>query len=102
RTFFPGGHENWVFSLAFSKDGAQAISGDASGKITWWDTTAEKPAPIRTIDAHKGWIRALEVSPDGTLLASGGNDNMVRLWNVADGKQAGELAGHARHVYSVA
>ena len=102
RTLLSGGHETWVQAIAFSKDGAQVISGGCDGKITWWDAAADAPTPIRSIEAHQGWIRALRVSPDGTLLASGGNDNMVRLWNVADGTLVRELAGHQRHVYSVA
>jgi WD40 repeat protein len=97
-----GGHETWVRALAFSKDGAYAISGGCDGKITWWQAAAENPTPIRSIEAHKGWIRSLDVSPDGTMLASGGNDNQVRLWNIADGTLVRELTGHARHVYSVA
>lgn len=102
RTVLSGGHETWVKALAFSKDGNIAMSGGCDGKITWWDTAADAPKPIRTVQAHKGWIRALDVSPDGALLASGGNDNFVRLWNVADGSLVRELSGHARHVYSVA
>jgi WD40 repeat protein len=102
RTNLTGGHETWVKAIAFSKDGGQAISGGCDGKLTWWETAAEAPSPVRTIEAHKGWIRSLAVSPDGTLLASGGNDNRVCLWNVADGKLVRELAGHQRNVYSVA
>lgn len=102
RTVLTGGHDTWVKALAFSNDGAQAVSGGCDGKITWWETAAEQPTPIRSIEAHQGWIRSLAVSPDGTLLASGGNDNAVRLWNIADGTLVRELAGHARHVYSVA
>src|SRR5688572_2993075 len=102
KTVLTGGHETWVQALAFTKDGAQAISGGYDGKITWWETAAEKPAPIRTIEAHKGWIRGLAVSPDGTLLASGGNDARICLWNIADGTLTRELIGHQRNVYSVA
>lgn len=101
RTNLAGGHETWVHALAFTKDGAQAISGGCEGKLTWWEAAAEAPKPLRTIDAHKGWIRSLEVSPDGALVASGGNDNMVRLWNVADGALVREMSGHQRNVYSV-
>jgi WD40 repeat protein len=102
RTLFAGGHEAWVYAVAFSKDGATAISGGADGKISWWEAAAEKPAPMRTVEGHQGWARALAVSPDGAVLASGGNDGKVRLWNVADGKLATELSGHSRPVYSVA
>jgi WD40 repeat protein len=102
RTVLTGGHDTWVQALAFTNDGAQAISAGYDGKITWWETAAQQPAPIRAIEAHQGWIRALAVSPDGTLLASGGNDHAVRLWNIADGTLVRELSSHARHVYSVA
>jgi WD40 repeat protein len=102
RSDLSGGHTTWVKAVAFSEDGAQAITGGCDGKLVWWETAAATPAPLRTIDAHKGWVRALAVSPDGSVVASGGNDNVVRLWSVADGSLVRELAGHARHVYSVA
>jgi WD40 repeat protein len=98
---FAGGHETWVQAIGFSKDGAQVISGGCDGKLTWWETAAETPKPIRSIEAHKGWIRSIDISPDGSLIATGGNDNQVRLWNMADGTPVREFTGHARHVYSV-
>ncbi|HEX3601138.1 MAG TPA: hypothetical protein VHU84_13395 [Lacipirellulaceae bacterium] len=98
---FPGGHDTWVGAVGFSKDGAQVVSGGYDGKLTWWESAAKEPKPIRSIECHKGWIRTLDVSPDGALIATGGNDNMVRLWNLADGKLVRELPGHERHVYSV-
>ncbi|MCC6493575.1 MAG: WD40 repeat domain-containing protein [Pirellulales bacterium] len=94
-------HESWVKAIAFSKDGAQTITGGYDGKIAWWTTDAAQPAPLRTIDAHQGWIRSMSVSPDGGLLATAGNDLAVRLWNLGDGSLVRELVGHERHVYSV-
>lgn len=102
RTLCSGGHLTWVRAVAYTKDGAQAISGGCDGKLTWWETAAAEPKPVRSIDAHKGWIRTLDVSPDGTLLLSGGNDNIVRLWNIADGSLVREFTGHTRHIYNVA
>jgi len=102
RTNMSGGHETWVQAIGFSKDGAQIISGGCDGKLTWWDSAASAPTPIRSIEAHKGWIRSIDVSPDGALVATGGNDNQVRLWNMADGALVRELPGHQRNVYSVA
>lgn len=101
KTALSGGHESWVMALAFSKDGAFAISGGAEGRLVWWETAAEQPLPIRTIDAHQGWIRSMDVSPDGSLLATGGNDLVVRLWNPLDGALVKELRGHERHIYCV-
>jgi WD40 repeat protein len=78
------------------------FSGDYAGRVLVWRADADKPEPIRTLDAHRGWVRALALSPDGKTLASCGNDHLVKLWSVADGKPLGELAGHACHVYNVA
>ena len=80
RVSFPGGHESWVFSLAFSADGEKTFSGGGDGRITVWETASDAPKPIRKTEAHQGWIRAMSVSPDGSLLATGGNDRVVRLW----------------------
>lgn len=103
KFLYPGAHESWVMALAFSKDGAQVITGGGDGRIVWWETasSAAPPQPIRKVEGHKGWIRALAVSPDGNLLATAGNDLMVRLWNMADGTLVREMPGHEKHVYSL-
>lgn len=102
RTIINGGHQTWVKAVAFSKVGNTAVSGGCDGKLTWWDSAAAEPKPIRSIGAHKGWIRSLDVSPDGTLLVSGGNDNVVRVWNISDGSLVYEFTEHTRHIYCVA
>jgi len=103
-----GDLDSWAFSLAVSLDGETLVSGGGDGQLIWWSATAEKPQPIRTVDAHQGfynWIRALAVSPDGKLLASGGNDGIVKLWNMADGKPVREMSDHRgetfNNIYSV-
>ena len=100
-TSFAGGHDSWVFSLAFSSDGERFFSGGGDGRITVWETAAATPAPIKKIDAHQGWIRAMGVSRYGLLLASGGNDRVVKLWDVTTGASVRELKGHAGHIYSL-
>lgn len=101
RTVLTAGHETWVRALAFTKDGAFTMSGGSDGRITWWETAAEAPRPIRQVNAHSGWIRSMCTSPDDALLASGGNDLVVRIWNTSDGALVKELPGHERHVHCV-
>jgi WD40 repeat protein len=96
------GHKSWVRALGGVPGANLLISGDYAGRLIWWQTDAETPAPLRTVQAHRGWIRALAVSPDGQTLATCGNDHLVKLWSVADGKPLREVAGHACHVYNVA
>ncbi|WP_435011616.1 WD40 repeat domain-containing protein [Tundrisphaera lichenicola] len=101
RVSLPDGHESWVFSLAFSRDGDRTFSGGGDGRITVWETAASEPRPIQKIEAHQGWIRAMCVSPDGAYLATGGNDRAVKLWDLSNGTLVRELKGHDGHVYSV-
>jgi WD40 repeat protein len=96
------GHQSWVRGLAFAPKDNLLFTGDYHGKVIAWTIDAEKPEPVRTLDAHRGWVRALAVSPDGQMLATCGNDHLVKLWSVADGKPLRELTGHASHVYNLA
>src|SRR5262249_6585300 len=75
------GHESWVRAIGFLPDGETTLTGGYDGRLIWWPTAAEKPDPIRKIDAHNGWLRCVAVSPDGRQIATGGNDNLVKLWN---------------------
>lgn len=96
-------HDSWVRAIGFSHDGQQVITGGYDGRLMWWQTTAEKPEPIRKIDpAHNGWLRALAFSPNGQQIATCGNDKLIKLWDANDGKPLGELAGHESHVYNIA
>lgn len=101
RALLSGGHKTWVKAITFTSDAAFTITGGCDGQLTWWETAAAAPTPIRTIAAHQGWVRALATSPDGKLIASGGNDGMVRIWNPADGAPIRELKGHTNDIYSV-
>ena len=102
KTDLEGGHESWVRAIAFANKGETVLTGGHDGRLVWWPAAAEKPAPIRTVEAHAGWIRALDISPDGQFVASCGNDLKVKLWKVADGSLVREMTGHERHVYNVA
>lgn len=95
-------HDSWVRAIGFAPGGEQVYTGGYDGRLIWWPAAAEKPAPQRVVEAHQGWLRALAVSPTGGQIATCGNDNLIKLWDAADGRQVGELAGHASHVYNVA
>ncbi len=94
-------HDSWVRGLGLSLDGEVFYSGGYDGKLVWWPASAEKPTPMRTVEAHRGWLRALAISPDGKLMATCGNDLLVKLWDAVDGKLVKEFAGHLSHVYNV-
>ena len=96
------GHESWVRGMAFHGDGQTLLTGGYDGRLIWWSATADRPTPIRTIEAQKGWVRAVAVSPDHSLVATVGNDLLVKLWKMTDGTLVREMSGHESHVYNVA
>jgi WD40 repeat protein len=96
------GHESWVRAIGFTPDSRTTLTAGYDGRILWWDTAAEKPTPLRTVQASDGWIRALAVSPDGRYVATAANDGHVRLHNISDGRLRATGRRHDSHVYHVA
>jgi len=78
------GHEDWIFSVAFSPDGKLLASGGADWTVFIWDV--EKKEILKRIKEHEGSIYSVTFSPDGKLLASGSADHTIRIWEVETGK----------------
>lgn len=97
-----GPHDSWVRAIGFTPDGQTLISGGYDGRLIWWPAAADKPEPLRVVDAHTGWIRGLAVDPGGRYVASCGNDLNVRLWDAQTGELLQTCSGHQSHVYNVA
>ena len=96
-----------VFAVAFSPDGRQLFAGGRGGAISFWSTDAlasgtgaNKPAPLASQGG--GDVRTLVFSLDGKRLASGAADGQVKMWDIAAGREAFKLEGHADSVNSVA
>jgi DNA-binding CsgD family transcriptional regulator len=94
------GHSGYVYSVAFSPDGALLASGSQDESIKLWDVrTGECHC---TLQGHSGWFRSVAWSLDGKMLASGSNDRSVKLWDVRTGQCLSTLQGHTNVVLSVA
>lgn len=74
------GHSHWVFSVAFSADGAVLASGSEDRTIRLWDWRAGRESTVLT--GHADCVRVLAFGPLGKLLASGGDAGQVRIWRV--------------------
>jgi WD40 repeat protein len=79
---FPG-HEDRVYQLVFSADGATLYS--AGGALRAWDVASGKE--LRRYDDGKAAVICLALAPDGKTLAYGtGPDGMVHVWDLAADK----------------
>lgn len=92
---------NWVFGVALSRDGKQALSGNAVG-LSLWDVETGAVLRQMDFDSTNKTVLTVAFAPDGKRAVSGGSDRIVRLWDLASGTQIRTLTGHLGRVMSVA
>jgi WD40 repeat protein/predicted Ser/Thr protein kinase len=94
------GHSSTIWSVAFSPDGAYALSGSFDKTLKLWDIKTGKC--LQTMEGHTDWVESVAFSPDGAHALSGSNDKTLKLWDIKTGKCLQTMQGHASTVWSVA
>jgi len=94
------GHQDLVWSLAFSPDEKTLASAGADAKILLWPVDRlEEP---RVLLGHVGKVLTVVFAPDGKTLASGGKDSLIRIWDVEQARETTQLAGHSADIMASA
>jgi len=95
------GHDDFVWSAAFSPDGKTALSGSLDLTMILWDVLSGKVIR-RFRGAHTLPLLSTSFSPDGKLAVSSSFDGTFILWNVASGEQLKKFEASAEPVTWVA
>jgi WD40 repeat protein len=98
-------HRDVVWSVAFSPDGARALSGGGVGDgqhdyaLRLWDI--EKRTLLRQLTGHNGPVVSVAFSGDGRRAVSSSADKTVRLWDVEKGEELHCFDQHTDIVHCV-
>ncbi|MCC7205916.1 MAG: hypothetical protein IT323_01330, partial [Anaerolineae bacterium] len=95
----PQGNE--IRAVAFSADGARALSGGCAralgsacleSELLEW--RLDGSAETRYAGEHSGWVTGVAFSPDGRLVLSGDANGLAVLWDAATQRPRYRLEGH--------
>jgi WD40 repeat protein len=94
------GHQDSVWSVAWSPDGSKLATASKDNTARVWDA-----ATGRELLVLRGHLRAVESvawSPDGSKLATASEDRAAKVWDASSGRELLTVYGHLGDVMSVA
>lgn len=84
------GHQGTVYSLTFTRDGNQLLSGAMDGVVILWDVASAKEA-----NRYRGHTNAVSrVAVHDQSLASASLDGIIKVWDLGTRQGARVLHGH--------
>lgn len=93
------GHNDEVYSIAFSPDDVFIASGSKDTTVKVWDV--QTGALVTMLGGHMGTVSSVSFSPTGAMVASGAEDGTVRIWNLSSGACDHILVDNSRTARSV-
>jgi WD40 repeat protein len=93
-------HSSWVYVVAVTADGRQAITGSDDPLLKLWDLPTGRE--LLTFTGHTGRVNDVALTTDGRHVVSASDDCTLRLWDLQTGQELHTFSGHGHRVNSVA
>ena len=94
------GHQDQVWSAAFSPDGQRLATASLDKTARVWDVRTGRE--LLSLHGHAGTLSSVAFSADGRLIATSSEDQTAKLWDAATGQELLTLRGHENGLSSVA
>lgn len=91
-------HSGYVYSVAYSPNGAWLASGGADNKAKIW--TADGALKF-ALAGHDHDVTSVKFTPDNAFLVTGGRDGNVKIWSTANGSLVRTIHAHNAEVKQV-
>lgn len=90
------GHDSDVETVAWHPNNAYIFTGAGNGDRTVRMWELQRGQPVRIFTGHTGHVTALACAPNGQVVASADDRGEIILWDLATGRLAKRMRGHAR------
>ena len=94
-----GGHEEYIYEISFSRDGALMASAAGDNTAMVWDVAGRKVVHVLKHDAA---VYSARISPDGRTVATVGEHGKIVLWDTASWEPRVTRRPHRRAIRDVA
>jgi WD40 repeat protein len=94
------GHDDVIFSIAFSPDGKRLVSASFDHTLRLWDVDTQRA--VRTYPHHSDFVYSVAFAPGGKQIVSASKDRTVQLFDADTGKSVYTFSGMEQDVMAVA
>lgn len=93
-------HRREISDLAFSVDGALAVSASQDQLVRVWDVATGET--VLELVGHAGRVTSVAINADGSQIISGDANGEIIVWDAASGEMTGRIDAHSGRVTDLA
>ena len=91
------GHQDFIASARFSRDGQRMVTASYDGTASVWDV--ESGQTLQTLKGHSQGLTSADFSDDGRQIVTASNDGTARIWDAESGIPLHKLEGHSGGIF---